>query len=61
MAWLLLAGPVAVLLLFALSYDHRRKGSGSDYQGISPEEYGTRLYGSSATGKEVKFRRPAGS
>ena len=58
MGWLIMAALVAALFLFAWSYDRRTRRSGSDYRGISPEEYGNRLYGSMGSGKDVKFRRP---
>ena len=58
MGWLIMAALVAALFLFAWSYDRRKRRSSSDYRGISPEEYGNRLYGSMGAGKDVKFRRP---
>jgi hypothetical protein len=57
MGWLIIGALVAALLLCAWSYDRRKRRSGSDYGGISPDEYGTRVRGSMASGKDVKFRR----
>jgi hypothetical protein len=58
MVWLLLAVPVVALLVLGWSYDRGRRKSGSSTSGFSPDEYGTRVYGSMITGKDVKHHRP---
>ena len=58
MVWLIIAVLMVALLMFGWSYDHRKRKPGSDYRGISPDEYSTRVYGSMNSGKDVKHHRP---
>ena len=58
MGWIILAAFLISLSLLVWRRSRRLKRSGYDKGAISPDEMGSRVYGSFVTGKDPKFRKP---